>query len=329
MDLRQADAAGGRAVRPLHHHVSRTARGRHAAHPERRSCFPPGRRRGSAGTTSLPAWAWPTTCSGTARRPSSSTWASTWKPMCRATATTWTSVRSLALPSPRRGRGPTPTRITCRSAISRTPRRTANAGEWRIGTSGRTRSAGPSIPHWSTGWGNRPYNWEMGVSVQQELAPRVSVNVGYFRRWFGNWYMTDNRATTLSDYTPFSIHGADRCAAARRRGPDDRRPVQPRPGQGRAGRRALAALEQLRAADRELARGGSRRRRAAAERAHGAGGHEHGAQARGQLRDSGDVAGDGQQRHHGRTAIPPRRSPSARPPRRTRIAASSSRSSRR
>ena len=35
--------------------------------------------------------------------------------------------------------------------------------------------------------------------------PRVSVNVGYFRNWWGNWYTVDNRATRLSDYTPFSI----------------------------------------------------------------------------------------------------------------------------
>ena len=25
--------------------------------------------------------------------------------------------------------------------------------------------------------------------------PRVSVNVGYFRNWWGNWYAVDNRAT--------------------------------------------------------------------------------------------------------------------------------------
>jgi hypothetical protein len=56
-----------------------------------------------------------------------------------------------------------------------------------------------------SGFGNRPYSWSMGVSVQQEVMPRVSVNLGYFRNWWGNWYGVDNRATTLADYTKFSI----------------------------------------------------------------------------------------------------------------------------
>jgi len=60
-------------------------------------------------------------------------------------------------------------------------------------------------PGYITGWGNRPYSWSMGASVQQEVAPRVSVNAGYFRNWWGNWYVVDNRATSLADYTPFSI----------------------------------------------------------------------------------------------------------------------------
>jgi hypothetical protein len=55
------------------------------------------------------------------------------------------------------------------------------------------------------GWGKRTYNWEMGVSVQQELIPRVGLTVGYVRRWYGNFYTADNTQTTAADYTPFSI----------------------------------------------------------------------------------------------------------------------------
>ena len=55
------------------------------------------------------------------------------------------------------------------------------------------------------GWGVRMYNWGLGLSIQQEVAPRVSVNVGYFRNWWGNWYTVDNRANTLADWTQFSI----------------------------------------------------------------------------------------------------------------------------
>jgi hypothetical protein len=61
-------------------------------------------------------------------------------------------------------------------------------------------------PDFIGGWGTRPYNWSMGVSVQQEVIPRVSVSVGYFRNWWGNQYVVDNRATEFADYTPFSIN---------------------------------------------------------------------------------------------------------------------------
>src|SRR6185503_5153639 len=55
-----------------------------------------------------------------------------------------------------------------------------------------TKSFDPDLIH---GWGKRTYNWEMGVSVQQELLPRVGLTVGYFRRWFGNFYTANNRLT--------------------------------------------------------------------------------------------------------------------------------------
>ena len=60
-------------------------------------------------------------------------------------------------------------------------------------------------PNYVGGWGTRPYNWAVGLSVQQEVAPRVSLTVAYNRNWWGNWYAVDNRATDLADYTPFSI----------------------------------------------------------------------------------------------------------------------------
>ena len=55
------------------------------------------------------------------------------------------------------------------------------------------------------GWGVRPADWEFGVSVQQEVLPRVSVEVGYFRRWLDNFFVDDNLATVPADFTPFSV----------------------------------------------------------------------------------------------------------------------------
>ena len=60
-------------------------------------------------------------------------------------------------------------------------------------------------PNMVTGWGNRPYVWSTGVSVQQELAPRVALTVGYYRNSWGNLSIVDNTATVRSDYTPFGI----------------------------------------------------------------------------------------------------------------------------
>jgi len=55
------------------------------------------------------------------------------------------------------------------------------------------------------GWGVRPRDWQFGASVQQQLLPRVSVEVGYLKRWLQNFTATDNLAVASSDFTEFSM----------------------------------------------------------------------------------------------------------------------------
>jgi hypothetical protein len=50
------------------------------------------------------------------------------------------------------------------------------------------------------GRGVRPYDWQFGVGVQQEVLPRVSVDVAYNRRWWGNFFVTDNQALGPNDF---------------------------------------------------------------------------------------------------------------------------------
>jgi len=69
------------------------------------------------------------------------------------------------------------------------------------------------------GWGVREYNWEFSSTVQHELFPRVSTEVGYFRRWYGNLGLgtptggsggvslvtLDDRTLSAADFDSFCI----------------------------------------------------------------------------------------------------------------------------
>jgi hypothetical protein len=72
-----------------------------------------------------------------------------------------------------------------------------------FGTATRTTAAiDPAILN---GWNVRPGDWQIGTSVQQELLPRVSMEVGYFRRWLTHFTTTDNTLVNAAHYTPYSL----------------------------------------------------------------------------------------------------------------------------
>ena len=124
------------------------------------------------------------------------------------------------------------------------PAERADRLDRRRRTSARTSpSSTTTDPAVLDGWGARGYNWEYTVSGQHELAPRVSVDGGWYRRKFGNQTVTvDNRYSfAKGSYDgPFCAERAGRSEPAWRRRLPGVRPVRPQAG----GRRAAAAAEQ-------------------------------------------------------------------------------------
>ncbi|MGH9257538.1 MAG: hypothetical protein ACRD3C_23515, partial [Vicinamibacterales bacterium] len=84
---------------------------------------------------------------------------------------------------------------------------------------GGTRRGTTYDPEVLRGWGVREYNWEFSTAVQHELLPRVSTEIGYFRRWYGNLGLgtptggsggvslvtIDDRTLSAADFDTFCI----------------------------------------------------------------------------------------------------------------------------
>lgn len=77
-----------------------------------------------------------------------------------------------------------------------------------------TPNFGKNIPTTTTvdpavlnGWGVRAYNWEYAISGQHQLAPRVSVTAGWYRRKYGNQTLTVDQRYNSSSYDgPFCVN---------------------------------------------------------------------------------------------------------------------------
>jgi hypothetical protein len=55
------------------------------------------------------------------------------------------------------------------------------------------------------GWGNRGYNWQTALTFQHEVVTGLGLNVGYYRTWYGNFYVTDNTLVSPSDFDSYCI----------------------------------------------------------------------------------------------------------------------------
>jgi hypothetical protein len=72
-------------------------------------------------------------------------------------------------------------------------------------TFGSTKPGTTVDPDLLNGRGKRPYNWQFSAGVQREIVPKVSLDLSYWRSWWGNFYVNDNRAITPADFDPFQI----------------------------------------------------------------------------------------------------------------------------
>jgi hypothetical protein len=70
------------------------------------------------------------------------------------------------------------------------------------GRQGTTTRVNPATQE---GWGVRNWDWQFSAGIQQEVASRVSVDVSYSRRWWGNFFVTHNAALTAADWNEVTL----------------------------------------------------------------------------------------------------------------------------
>jgi hypothetical protein len=85
------------------------------------------------------------------------------------------------------------------------PALNGECGQWSNQSFGSAIAGTRYDPRLLNGWGVRPADTQIGIGIQQEILPRLSAEVTYNRRWFGNFTATNNMLVLPSDYDPYSI----------------------------------------------------------------------------------------------------------------------------
>lgn len=85
------------------------------------------------------------------------------------------------------------------------PATNGECGPWSNQNFGKYVVSTTYDPDVLSGWNVRERTWDLSVGVQQELARRVSAEITYVRRTWGNQTVTDNRAVTAADFDRFSL----------------------------------------------------------------------------------------------------------------------------
>ncbi len=75
-------------------------------------------------------------------------------------------------------------------------------GNLNWGKQGQTTTVNPAVQQ---GWNTRNWDWQFSAGVQHEIVPKVSVDVTYSRRWWGNFFVTHNRAITANDWDQVTL----------------------------------------------------------------------------------------------------------------------------
>jgi hypothetical protein len=80
------------------------------------------------------------------------------------------------------------------------PLANGECGAWSANNWGLFNQTTRVNPDVLEGWGTRNRDWQVGVAVQQEIAPRVAMEVSYNRRMWSNFFVTHNAALEAADY---------------------------------------------------------------------------------------------------------------------------------